>query len=826
MTEKYDSLCEELPFWEFDENICILSDGSLSTAIEVIPLDIECFDSERINQLTLGLRSVVNSISENLTLQIHVETSSDFSEVLGKHQSFVSTENKFLCELDKHRCNEIQDEINGNVLLRTKVYAFLHAPPAKSKKRFSLVSNTKFSTEFTDEFEQRRQELVESLDSLGSSLLSQGFQFKKLDQKKITGILYKYLNPKRAQRVEQPNIFTPSEEVNGKENISAEERPASPCSQLVFGDLVLDQNDFILDQLKTRVLSLKTLPEMTVAGMMDGFLRFPFHYDLIFSIKVSDQAKEMSKIQQKRRMAHSLSQTKGGQISDIESESRLSDTEDLIRELIDTGQRIYVGELLVVLREENDPAGVKRLNQKTREVLTRFKTLSGAEGIQETVGAWKIFKSNMPAAPIKLERGKRMKTNNLVDFLPLYGPRIGDENPICLVHSRLGSLVSINPYDPGLSNYNSLVTGSSGSGKSFFNNYLLLQQMSRGVKVFVIDIGGSYKKLTELMHGQYFEIKLSDEYAINPFAIKDIQAGPSSEKVKALTSIIEQMVSEASLKLSKFERVLIEKAINETYENAKVSRQSPILSDFEKICRKSDEPELQKIGKLLFSWIGNSPYGKLLDRRKEIKADSPIISFDLKGLSQYPDLQSVMILILTNFILDQVEGDRKTSKRVLLDEAWELLQSQAAASFMEYAARTFRKTGSGITFITQGVEEIVKSPIGSAIMNNTAMKVVMSQKGDLRPLETALKLNLRELSLIQSLEQRKGVFSEAFLIEGDHRQIVRIYPGPLEYWISTSDSKDNKYLAELKASGLDLSEAIKKAANEFPFGVSAAKAAA
>ena len=145
---------------------------------------------------------------------------------------------------------------------------------------------------------------------------------------------------------------------------------------------------------------------------------------------------------------------------------------------------------------------------------------------------------------------------------------------------------------------------------------------------------------------------------------------------------------------------------------------------------------------------------------------------------------------------------------------------------MEYAARTFRKTGSGITFITQGVEEIVKSPIGSAIMNNTAMKVVMSQKGDLRPLETALKLNPREVSLIQSLEQRKGVFSEAFLIEGDHRQIIRIYPGPLEYWISTSDSKDNKYLAELKESGLELPDAIKKAANEFPFGVSASKAAA
>lgn len=825
MTEKYDSLCEELPFWEYDENVCILSDGSLSTAVEVTPLDIECFDNERINQLTLGLRSVVNSISENMTLQIHVQTGSDFGEILNKHKDLASSDNEFLSDLDKKRCGLIQNEIEENLLLRTKVYAVLHSLAPKVQKRLSLKTVKKFSDEFGTEYDQRKQELIESVDSLMSSLQAQGFQSKKLDQKMVLGILYKYLNPKRSQHIAQPNVFAPPNDLMNNYEVGTESSISSPRSQLVFGDLVLDQNDFILDQMKTRVLTLKTLPEMTIAGMMDGFLRFPFHYDLIFSIKVADQAAEMSRIQQKRRMAHSLSQTKGGQISDLESESRLSDTEALIRELIDTGQRIYIGELMLVLREENDSPGLKRLNQKTREVLTQFKTLSGAEGIQETVGAWKIFKSNMPSAPIKLERGKRMKTNNLVDFLPLFGSRLGDEIPICLVHSRLGSLVSINPYDAGLSNYNSLVTGASGSGKSFFNNFLLLQQMARGVKVFVIDIGGSYRKLTELMKGQYFEIKLSDEYAINPFAIKDIKAGPSSEKVKALTSIIEQMVSETNSKLSKFEKVLIEKAINQTYENSKISGQAPILSDFEKVCKISDEPELQKIGKLLFSWIGDSPYGKLLDRRKEIEADSPIISFDLKGLSQYPDLQSVMILILTNFILDQVESDKKTSKRVLLDEAWELLQSQAAASFMEYAARTFRKTGSGITFITQGVEEIIKSPIGSAIMNNTATKVVMSQKGDLKPLETALKLNPREASLIQSLEQRKGIFSEAFLIEGDHRQVIRIYPSPLEYWISTSDSKDNKYLAEILEGGMSLSEAIKKAANEYPFGVAGAKVA-
>ena len=155
-----------------------------------------------------------------------------------------SVEKKFLNELDIHRCKSIQDEIDESILLRTKVYAFLHAPSPKTKSRFSLVSNSKFSIEFIDEYEQRRQELTESIDSLMSSLLSQGFQSKKLDQKKILGIVYKYLNPARSKQIEQPTIFTPTDDITDAKIQYHENALASPRSQLAFGDLILDQNDF------------------------------------------------------------------------------------------------------------------------------------------------------------------------------------------------------------------------------------------------------------------------------------------------------------------------------------------------------------------------------------------------------------------------------------------------------------------------------------------------------------------------------------------------------------------------------------------------------
>ena len=207
----------------------------------------------------------------------------------------------------------------------------------------------------------------------------------------------------------------------------------------------------------------------------------PFKYEMLFSFQVNDQAREMKLLEQKRRMAHSLSSHASHRVSDLESESRLSQTTDLIREIIETGQKVFQAELIIVLREPDTKDGIRRLDSQTKSVLSKFKTLSGAEGCRETVGSWKIFKSDLPLAPMDLIRSKRLKTNNLVDFLPLYGSSVGDDRPICLMTTRGGTLYSLDPYDPRLSNYSMLVTGSSGSGKSFANNFLMGQaDRSRG----------------------------------------------------------------------------------------------------------------------------------------------------------------------------------------------------------------------------------------------------------------------------------------------------------------------------------------------------------
>lgn len=825
------SLSEELPYWEFSDAPrphLILNDGSLVSGIKLSLLDIECFDDSEVNQLAMRLRGVLNSISENTSVQFCLSVGSDFSETLRKHsEGKTAAIHPLVASIADYRERKLQDALESSELYRPELSIYLRTQMLGGKKLSFLKKQEDFSNNAAKTYEETLEILFQNVDTLISSFASIGLYGRLLEVQEMQRHIYGILNPKRSKTEPTPRIITPKEDNLERETLESMEWLAeqSPRGQMVFGDLILGFEQFTLDSHHHRTVTLKTLPEVTFAGQLSTFLRMPFHYDLMLSFEVPSQADEMAKLQQKRKMAHSLAATSGNKASDLESETKLSSTEELIRELLSTGQRIYAVQMSLVLRAPATDEGTKKLNRQVREVLSRFRSLQGSEGLEETVGSWKIFKGNLPGAPVKFERSKKFKTNNLVDFIPIYGPREGDNDPAVIFRNRLNGLVSFNPFDSSLTNYNALVTGSSGAGKSFLNNCILAQELARGLRVFIIDIGGSYKKLTEALGGQYLEMDLSDKYRLNPFDIPDPSQEPSNQKLKSLLAVIESMIVEdEKSRLSKLDRVLLEKTVIELYEEKRKQNKVPILSELTERLAKSKESSMVDISKILYMWTGNRPYGKLLDGLGSLRTDAPICTFDLKGLGNYPDLQSVMILILTDFILSQVEQDKVNKKRIILDEAWQLLKSNAAAGFMEYCARTLRKTGSGITFITQGVEEIVTSPIGPAIMNNTATKFILLQRGDSEILKNALKLNSQELNLVYSLEQRKGEFSEGFMIEGDHRQVIRIYPSPFEYWLSTSDASDNRHIQELRDSGLSLVDAIESAARTYPNGIAQGKA--
>ncbi|MFM8315132.1 MAG: VirB4 family type IV secretion system protein, partial [Deltaproteobacteria bacterium] len=504
----------------------------------------------------------MNSISEGTYVQWVFNVRSDFSHTLNAHhENGLHEVHPVIRELAEERFNTLTKAIKENSLYRPELRIYLKTTSHFQKGGFSLKEKEFFSEKASQHYGQTLEILNQSLESLSSSLRTLGLESSPLSKKEIIEHIYALLNPKRSIEIPPPSIISSD----------SNELMSSPREQLVFGDLVLGFESFTLDSVLHRLITLKTLPETTYAGQMASFLRLPFHYDLTLAFEVPSQTSEMAKLRQKQRMAHSLAVSHGGKATDLESETKLSSTEELMRELLSSGQRIYSMQLNILLKAPNTLEGKQTLNRQVREVLSRMRTLQGAEGLEETIGAWKILRGNLPAAPMTLERAKKVKTNNLVDFLPVYGSREGDPNPIVLLRNRMTGLVSYDPFDSKLPNYNALVTGSSGAGKSFLNNCILLQELARGLRVFIIDIGGSYKKLTKALGGKYLEMDLSERHKLNPFDIPNPTKEPTNQKIKSLLAVIETMVSEDDKgHLPKLDRVLLEKAILELYRKKRL----------------------------------------------------------------------------------------------------------------------------------------------------------------------------------------------------------------------------------------------------------------
>ncbi|MEZ4749135.1 MAG: TraC family protein [Bdellovibrionota bacterium] len=833
------SLSHELPYWDFLENGVVLADGTLAVGYELRGLAIEALDTNRVNQIATDLRAFINALPDGCEVSFHQEVTCDFSRLLSAHEKLKGT-NKNVSWVSDSRLAALKAAATDKNLLRPTLYLFVYkrfegkkeSPLGLLRSFFSAPSQFRKFTK--EEHEKSLRELQQVAESIRATFETLGASLTPLSTEDIWEFLYRFLNPNRALTHQSPLLanehrkqeFHPAE----VEKLPAVSIP-SPREQVVFSDLIQGYDSFLLDGFHHRLISFKSLPEFTHAAMVARLQQLPFPFSLQVHVKCPEQSMDLSQLQAKRRMAHSMSMSQGGRATDLESEARLHSAEELLREIINTGQKILYFQLTLCLKSSDRD----ELEMMTKTALSRIRELNGCEGMAETVAGFKVWKTILPMGNTTMVRPRRIKTENLADFLPVYQPFDGyshpDAKPVCLFRNRFQGLVQYDPFDSRLPNYNALVTGSSGAGKSFLNNLVLLQYITQEPLVFIIDIGGSYRKLCEFLGGQYIEISpprgSETCKTINPLELPEGSTEPSPQKIKFILSFLENLLTdEDGDKLPKLDKSLLEESVLETYKAARKTKGSdPIMSDLVAVLEKSEDRSLRNYAKMLYPWTGERPYGRLLDAKSTLDLSSGFVVFDLKGLSSYPDLQAAMILIITDFILGRVENTKGKRKQILMDECWELLKSRGSQRFMEYCVRTLRKTGSGITFITQGLEEIVSSPIGSAILSNTATKFVLLQRGDLKPIRELLKLNDQEMSLIASLRQAKGRYSEAFLMSNEARTVVQIHPTPVEYWLATSDAADNQLLEEARATSPEkpLSEHIYDLSKTYPFGATGGK---
>ncbi len=784
--------------WGFEGDTIVFKDASLGSIYSLSGINGENLSDNELNSIKVKAAKFLGALPENLDLQFIFEVTEDSKDQLKLHEELATNSTPEIISLTNERIKRYEriqsPRYKIHLIIREQSQYKLKAPSVFSIWKSDLESS--LQSEFllsNTKHEKTCRDILDNLRPLGIT-------GRRLNQRECFDEIFHQWNPAR----ESPKDFDPEDLTR----------------TIPQTDIAIDLQGFCIGEMEHRVLSVKSFPDHTISGLSSILTSMPVGAKIYVSIKVPDQIKEIARLKTDRRVAYAMVFGKRAGVRDLDSEAKFTELENLLEQLISRGEKIFHVSVNAVLRSKN----TEQLERLTHDTINAFRLMNGTEAIWETFPALQVFRDLAVPNAKSPERARKLKTSNLSDLLPLFTPWEGSTRPVVLFkNAATRSVFSFDPFDSTHTNYNALISGGSGAGKSYLTNFILLQALAENPYLYFVDIGGSYKKLAENLGGAYIPLSLDSGVVINPFDLSKGETAPSDQKIKFLVGLVEIMTKEEEVThLPRLLRSEIELAIRDVYKKSS----SPTLSDLQKTLSTHANPDLVNISKVLSTWCGHSAYGKFLDQKSTVSLETKITAFDLKGLEQFPDLQSVALYIVTDLIWRKVEELKSYKKYVIFDECWRLLKTEAGIALVEDAFRTFRKLGASAIAISQDIDDFAKSKISTAILPNCSMKWIMMQpQADGERLKELLNLNENEVETIQGLAQDKGVYSEVYLIAQDKKAHLRIEASPLEYWISTTDPADLLVLLDFEFENKDMSkiEALKTLSTLYPQGVAAAK---
>lgn len=397
-------------------------------------------------------------------------------------------------------------------------------------------------------------------------------------------------------------------------------------------------------------------------------------------------------------------------------------------------------------------------------------------------------------------------TAELIGMLPIIGEWKGGGKPGMLLLARRGQLMHWNPYErpPGNPNFNICIFGPSGSGKSVFLQELATSMIALGKRVFILDIGQSFKNICCLLGGDMIQLGTTD-ICINPFSkIKEATSGTTeSEDVSNLKTAAINIIACMCSAETAYQRAILEKALDILFSSKDKSISITSIAD---IMGGFEETEAKKLSATLYPFTDRGRYGKYFNRDSNITFKKSLTVFELEEVKQDEFLlgvvlQTIAMEIYTQFLI----GDRKTHFMLIIDEAWKTLGF--TAEFIDELVRTVRKYGGSIVTCVQNYGDFMGSDVRKSIYANSTWKIILQQTGQ------GIKVmddpeNQKEfghvMGLIKSVRTLKGKFSEALIKAEGISIVARLALDPYSGTLFSTESEDFAYISDKLSEGYSI----------------------
>lgn len=408
----------------------------------------------------------------------------------------------------------------------------------------------------------------------------------------------------------------------------------------------------------------------------------------------------------------------------------------------------------------------------------------------------------------KMHRFSTKFSPNAVSLSPYIGEWKGTKTPVLSFIGRRGQLVTLDLFDNAAGNYNFTIVGSSGSGKTFVTQEVLLSYRSIGAKIWVIDVGRGYENLCKMLDGDFVEFTEEANIIINPFThIQDL-----NEEMNMLKPLLAEMMSPGQ-DLSAWEKSTLEQAITSVYKNLGNKMTITDLADF-LLGNEEVDPRMKDLGTMLYPWTRNGANGKYFDGEANINFNNDFTVLELEELNSKKDLQSVVLMIMMYRISQEMYLTRDRKKIVLIDEAWALMTSGATAEFIETGYRRARRYGGAFGTATQNYADYKGG--AKAALDNADWSFTLRQKSEsIDAMEEKNILNVAsspyKKRAIKDIKKADGSFSELWIEYPDGGGLVRFAADPFKQILFSSKREHFLQVQKYKKNGFDVVESVDRA---------------
>lgn len=379
-----------------------------------------------------------------------------------------------------------------------------------------------------------------------------------------------------------------------------------------------------------------------------------------------------------------------------------------------------------------------------------------------------------------------MESSNVADLLPLGLGGIRHRDGVILGISPQGEVILYDSWEPSMGNYNMVIFGRSGFGKSFLIKLLVARSVPLGIVTAIIDPEGEFEVLMRGLGCPYIKLSARSKDRINIFDV-EVEEGENGEvrvdldsTIQAVQAVVFRMIRTYDKSvLSGHVKVLIQEKIRELYKARGITddpsslyedawdegvlhvagkkKRMPTLSDLHSLMER--DPALEKAAQLLKPFTRRGMASQAIfdcESTVDIR-NSPAFAICVADLEE-EIMKPLGMFVATKWVWEAFGRDRKVKKRIITDEAQLMMNEPETADWEENAFRRARKRNISMCAASQGFEAFLRVPQGLGVLKNSSTKIMMRQEAlDISAVREKFSLSEGEAAFLLSAKKGYGI---------------------------------------------------------------------